>query len=101
MQKFSADVAWFDEATHTPLIADYAQRLEPYLAAVADGVVDQSELAAQEARLVALMQEVEPQFDPKLHAKVTQLLYELTAYNNIMHAMHLMHEARPKSAFRG
>lgn len=93
-------VAWFDEATHTSLIADYAQRFEPFLAEVADGVVSQSQLDAQEVRLVGLMQEVEPQLDPKLHAKVTELLCELTAYD-IMHAMHLMQQARPKTAFKG
>jgi hypothetical protein len=97
---FPDGVVWFDEATHTSLIADYAQRFEPFLAAVADGVVDKAQLDAQEARLVELMQEVEPLLEPKLHAKVTKLLCELTAYD-IMHAMHLMHQARPKTSFRG
>lgn len=99
-KSFPHGVAWFDEATHTSLIADYAQRFEPFLAAASDGVVDQSQLDAQEARLVALMQEVEPLLEPALHAKVTELLCELTAYD-IMHAMHLMHQARPKTTFRG
>jgi hypothetical protein len=97
---FPKGVAWFDEATHTSLIADYAQRFEPFLANVADGVVTQSQLNAQEARLVGLMQEIEPLLEPKLHAKVTELLCELTAYD-IMHAMHMLHQARPNSAFRG
>jgi hypothetical protein len=97
---FPEGVAWFDEATHTSLIAEYAQRFEPFLAEVANGVVNQSQLDAQEARLVGLMQEIEPQLDSKLHAKVTELLCELTAYD-LMHAMHLMQQARPKTAFRG
>jgi len=93
-------VRWFDEKTLTPLIADYAQRLDSYLTAAADGVIDGAELAAQEHRVVALMKEVEPQLDPKLHEKVTELLCELTAYD-IMHSLHIMQEARPKTAFRG
>jgi hypothetical protein len=92
--------AWFDEATQTPLIADHARRLDSFLSAVADGDVNEQELQAQEARLVKLMKEVEPQLDPVLHEKVTQLLCELTAYD-IMHAVHIMQEARPKTAFRG
>ena len=92
--------AWFDEATQTPVIADHAQRLDSFLSAVADGEVNDQELQAQEARLVKLMKEVEPQLDPALHEKVTQLLCELTAYD-IMHAFHIMQEARPKTAFRG
>jgi hypothetical protein len=46
------------------------------------------------------MREVEPLLDEKLHAKVTQLLCELTAYD-IMHAVYTMQQARPKTAFRG
>ncbi len=92
--------AWFDETTQTPVIADHARRLDSFLSAVADGEGNDEELKAQEARLVKLMKEVEPQLDPALHEKVTQLLCELTAYD-IMHAVHVMQEARPKTAFRG
>ncbi len=93
-------VRWFDEKTLTPLIADYAGRLDSYITAAADGTIDAAELTAQEHRVVALMKEVEPQLDPKLHEKVTELLCELTAYD-IMHAIHVMQAARPKVAFRG
>jgi hypothetical protein len=92
--------AWFDEATQTPLIADHARRLDSFLSAMADGEVNDDELHAQESRLVKLMKEVEPRLDPALHDKVTQLLCELTAYD-IMQAVHIMHEARPKTVFRG
>jgi hypothetical protein len=91
---------WLDEDTDEPMIAEQAQRLEAFLAALADGRVDEGELQAQQQRLVQLMREVEPLLDEKLHAKVTQLLCELTAYD-IMHAVHTMQQARPKTAFRG
>ena len=91
---------WLDEDTDEPMIAEQAQRLEAFLAALADGRVDEAELQAQQQRLVQLMREVEPLLDEKLHAKVTQLLCELTAYD-IMHAVHTMQQARPKTAFRG
>ena len=52
------------------------------------------------ARLVKLMQEVEPQLNNELHSKVTQLLVELTAYD-LMKVFHSMHAARPKTVFRG
>jgi hypothetical protein len=92
--------AWLDESSDVPIIAQQARRLESFLEAVADGVVDESEMQAQEARLVELMKEVEPLLDDELHGKVTQLLCELTAYD-LMQVMHAMHKARPKSAFRG
>ena len=91
---------WLDEDTDEPMIAEQAQRLEAFLAALADGRVDEGELQAQQQRLVQRMREVEPLLDEKLHAKVTQLLCELTAYD-IMHAVHTMQQARPKTAFRG
>jgi hypothetical protein len=91
---------WLDEDTDEPMIAEQAQRLEAFLAAMADGRVDEAELQAQQQRLVQAMREVEPLLDEQLHAKVTQLLCELTAYD-IMHAVHTMQQARPKTAFRG
>ena len=91
---------WLDENTDEPMIAEQAQRLETFLAAMADGRIDEDELQAQERRLVQALREVEPLLDEKLHAKVTQLLCELTAYD-IMQAVHTMQQARPKTAFRG
>ncbi len=92
--------SWFDDASHKPLIAEQARRLKTFLAAVADGVIDEAELEAQEKRLVQVMKEVQPLLEPGLHAKVTELLCELTAYD-LMQVMHSFHEARPKTAFRG
>ena len=92
--------AWFDEASDAPIIAEKARQMESCLTARADGKVDQSELKAQEARLVELMKQIEPLLDEDLHAKVTELLCELTAYD-LMQVLHTVHEARPKTAFRG
>ncbi len=92
--------SWFDVASHKPLIAEQTRRLKTFLAAMADGVIDKAELEAQERRLVEAMQETEPLLEPELHAKVTRLLCELTAYD-LMQVMHSFHEARPKSVFQG
>ncbi len=100
MSKQSTRSAWFDEASHTPLIADKAERTEAFVAAMAEGRIDEAEIKKQERRLVALMEEVEPQLDTALHAKVTELLCELTVCN-FMHAMHSVQQARPKATFRG
>jgi len=91
---------WFDETTNTSLIDDKAQKLGPFLAAMADGKIDDAEVKSQEARLVSLMKEVEPMLNPDQHAKVTQLLVELTAYD-LMQTLHAIHAARPKTKFVG
>jgi hypothetical protein len=43
---------------------------------------------------------LEPLLSDEAHAKVTQLLCEVTAYG-LMQAMHLAGKSRPKTAFRG
>jgi hypothetical protein len=92
--------SWLDAESHQPVIEKYARRLGPFVEAMADGKIDESEVQAQEKRLVKLMKEVEPTLSADLHAKVTQLLYELTAYN-LMHILHQMEQARPKATFQG
>jgi len=91
--------SWLDEAKN-PLIDQYTRQLGAFIETMSDGKVDHVELAAQEKRLVAHMQEIEPQLDDAQHAKVTQLLCDLTAYN-IMHVLHSIQEARPALRFRG
>lgn len=87
---------WLDEATQSPLIDDYARELGTFLDALSDGRVDTGELKAQEARLVALMKEVEPNLDDALHEQVTRLLCEVSAYS-IMQALHELHAARART----
>ncbi len=96
----AAKLTWLDAASHQPTIERYARRLTPFVEAMADGKIDDAELKAQEGRLVKLMKEVEPALPPALHAKVTQLLYELTAYD-VMQILHAMEQARPRAVFQG
>jgi hypothetical protein len=92
--------AWFDENANTPLIAEQAQRLDSFVAAMADGQVTEAEVKAQEARVMKLMKEIEPQLDAELHDRVTELLCELTAYD-IMQTLNMLDQSRPASTFRG
>jgi hypothetical protein len=92
--------AWFDETSATPLISEQAQRMESFLSAMADGKIDANEVKAQEERLIAQMKLVEPLLNDDQHAKVTKLLVEMAAYD-LMQVLHSIHEARPKTVFRG
>ena len=91
---------WFDDLSDTPLIAEYARKLDSFLDAIADSVVETKELAEQEKRVGALMKEIEPLLSPEAHEKVTRLLCEVTAYD-LMHALHMAGHARPRATFRG
>jgi hypothetical protein len=92
--------SWFDAKSHRLLIEEHAKQMDSFLQAMADGKIEPSELHAQEERLVALMKEIEPLLDDALHEKVTRLLCELVAYDQ-MQMVHMMQEARPKGVFRG
>jgi len=92
--------AWLDEKTEAPLIDQYVQRLGSFMDAMADGRIDANELKTQEERVVALMKTLEPELSDELHEQVTHLLCELSAYN-IMHTIHQLVGARPKTKFRG
>jgi hypothetical protein len=96
----AARVKWFDAKSHAPLIETYTRRLDSFLQTMADGIVEDRELEQQEERLIGLMKEVEPLLDDAQHAKVTQLLCELTAYD-IMQMVNGLQKARPKTTFRG
>jgi hypothetical protein len=92
--------SWFDEATQVPRIAEKAQQLESFVAAMADGKIDAAEIQSQEKRVVQLMKTIEPQLNGPLHAQVTDLLCELSAYN-FMQWTQALQEARPATKFRG
>jgi hypothetical protein len=94
----SGRVGWFDPDTQSPLIDTYARRLESFTRIMADGVVEAREVEEQEARLIALMREIEPLLSDELHDKVTRLLCELTAYDLIQIA-HLMQTQRARTQF--
>jgi hypothetical protein len=92
--------SWLDDESEAPLIEKYARQLDSFIQTMADGKVEAAEIDAQEKRLTRLMKEVEPLLDDALHAKVTQLLCELTAYD-IMQMLHTIEETRPRLVFRG
>jgi hypothetical protein len=91
---------WLDEATQTPLIEEYTQKLSSFVEVMADGQIDNREIAEQEQRLIAMMKQVEPTLDDQTHEQVTRLLCELTAYN-VMQTLSALQAARPKTTFHG
>jgi hypothetical protein len=92
--------SWLDAKAKHPVIEQQARQLKSFLKAMADGIIEPSELSEQEDRIVELMKEIEPQLDNDLHEKVTQLLCELVAYD-LMQMVFTMQESRPKTVFRG
>jgi hypothetical protein len=93
-----ARTSWFDDKAEHPLIQEQLEKLDSFTTAMADGVITTQELAGQEQRLMAAMKQIEPQLGDDLHAGVTKLLVELTAYN-VMRLLHELHAERARMAF--
>ena len=87
-----ARASWLNDDSHPDLDAHVAS-LDHFAASLADGVIDDHELATQETNLVAAMKAVEGALSDDQHAKVTKLLAELTAYS-VMRTLHDMAQAR-------
>jgi hypothetical protein len=93
-----ARTSWFDDTAKHPVIQEKVEKLESFTSALADGVVSSQEVAGQEQRLTAAMKAVESELSDDVHAKVTTLLVELTAYN-VMRLLHELQAERARVAF--
>lgn len=91
-----ARASWINDDSHPDLDAHVAS-LDHFTASLADGMIDDQELATQETNLVAAMKAVEGSLGDDQHAKVTKLLAELTAYS-VMRTLHDMAQARVQKA---
>jgi len=79
-------------------VQEQVTKLASFTEAMADGIVSKQEVAGQEQRLVAVMKKLEPELSDDLHAKVTTVLVELTAYN-VMRLLHELQTERARLAF--
>ena len=93
-----ARTSWFDDKGQHPIVHDRINTLESFTSALADGVVAPDELQSQEQRLLGAMRTLEPALDDDMHAKVTTVLVELSAYN-VMRLLHELQAQRVRTAF--
>ncbi|MCA2968957.1 MAG: hypothetical protein INH43_10615 [Acidobacteriaceae bacterium] len=85
--------SWFDDSTDLPVIDEQVAKLTSFAAAIADGVIEKHELAAQQTVVVETMRTVEALLSDAQHAAVTRLLVELSAYN-VMRTVHELEAGR-------
>jgi hypothetical protein len=95
-----ARASWFDDRAEQPIIQERVQNLESFTSALADGTVSKQELDGQEGRLTAALKALEPGLSDDIHAKVTTVLVELSAYN-IMRVLHELQAKHARKAFGG
>ena len=90
--------SWFDDKAEHAMIQEQITKLDSFTSALADGVVTKNELSDQESRLVTAMKTLEADLSDDLHAKVTTVLVELSAYN-VMRLLHELQAERARMAF--
>jgi hypothetical protein len=90
-------ISWFDEKTHMPIIDEQVQNLSAFVDAMADGVIDDTELEKQQSSVVAAMKSVEGDLSDDQHEKITRLMVELSAYN-VMRLLHELQHSRLERA---
>jgi len=95
-----ARTSWFDNNAQHPAIHERMEKLESFTSALADGEVSRQELSGQEERLMAALKALEPDLSDALHAKVTTVLVELSAYN-VMRLLHELQAERARMVFKG
>ena len=93
-----ARTSWLDETTQQPIIEEKLAKLKHFTDSMADGVIDNDELATQQQALVSAMQATESVLSDEQHEKVTELLVELTAFN-IMKLLNEMAVSRLSQKF--
>ena len=93
-----ARIDWFDEKTSVPVIDEQVQKLAGFVEAMADGVIEKSELEKQQTSVVQAMKAIQGELDDAQHERVTRLLVELSAYN-VMRLLHELQQARLQRAF--
>lgn len=90
-------ISWIDPETNELRIEGYAKKLPPFTRAFSDGVISEQEISDQQARLTDLMKFIEPALNDEMHAKVTKMVIELTAFN-IMQFVYQMQQERANAA---
>ncbi len=93
-----ARASWLDDASDLPNLEARIASLDHFTAALADGVIELHELESQQARVADVMRALEPLLDDALHARVTDLLLEMTALN-VMTTLHELATERVRATF--
>jgi hypothetical protein len=92
-----ARINWLDDDNDLPALDEHVQQLEHFMTSMADGVIDEQELATQNTAVVTAMKAVQDDLTDEQHAKVTKLLVEVAALS-VMSTLHGLASSREQQA---
>ena len=68
--------SWFDEKTNLLLFNQYVSQMESWQKALADGIIEPSEVKQQADQVAEMVRVFEPQLSDEQHEALTQIFYE-------------------------
>lgn len=71
-----AKQSWFDSQTNQLLFNQYIDQMESWQKALADGVIEPSEVKEQADKVADMVRALEPQLSDEAHEALTQIFYE-------------------------
>jgi len=72
--------SWFDDKTSEMLFFQYANQMASWQEAIADGVIDETDLARQGERVTQMLRALEPKLDDAVHEELTEVFFELAVF---------------------
>lgn len=69
--------SWFNEETSEVYSVQFFQRMESWQRAIADGLIEESEIHTQSERVTTLLKQLEPTLSDEAHEKLSAVLSEL------------------------
>ena len=88
-----ARMSWFSEEGDEIIFQRYAERMESWQKAIADGRITEQEVREQATRVADLLRGLDEQLDDQTHERVSQAFFEWS----VLQGMHtsLMMQAAP------
>ena len=83
---------WFDPASNQMLFNRYLTQMDSWQQALADGVIEASEVAVQAEKVSDMLRALEPKLSTEIHAELTNILYEWAVLQAMMTTLELAEE---------
>jgi hypothetical protein len=72
-----ARIGWFDPQTNQLAFDGYAEHMQSWQDALADGKVEAEEIRQQAERVAELLKALEPKLSDDVHEELTRVFYEM------------------------
>ena len=83
---------WFDPESNELEFTKYTGQMESWQRALADGVVEPTEVREQAERVAAMLRALEPKLSDELHEEITNVFFELSVLYGMQRLLEVTEE---------